>query len=342
MKQLVVDGHYLDAFTSWGDLDYSLCWPGYSDELTFDVASYPRNLRIGAIAMLIWGGERIWAGPLEEPVRGERLRAKGLHRMAEDYTALDPSSNVTTVPYTAVDAAIAGSGGRAALPWTRGIPFGVFDTAPLKTDAPSTLKQVIDANAALFPGEDWGVTPARSLVRMARPTPRLHVRPGGDGIGIARDNYASTLIARYKDSGTSAFTTVIRTDAAAATRWGYKETTISKPLNDGASMTLAQAQAMLDSMLKDGRARPGWTQALELEYGAIVNNHQQPIDLASIKPWEVVRVHGLNEDVADLAGQSYVDMPIARIDLPKKSPVTLTPVGLVNPMGDVLSGKEAA
>ena len=57
------------------------------------------------------------------------------------------------------------------------------------------------------------------------------------------------------------------------------------------------------------------------------------------KPFDSPRVHGLTEDVADLAGQSWVDMPLARINH-SASKAVLTPVGLVSPMQDVLSGKK--
>jgi hypothetical protein len=331
--ELIVDGHYVSAFTAWGDLDWSLCWPGYSDELTFDVASHPSIFKPGKIASLVWGGERMFTGTLDEPTRGQKLRAAGLHRLGEKFTALDGSSNLSLSPNAVLDAAIA-----RGLPWVKPVPWEASNVA-LGTDSPSTVSQIIDAENAAYPGSDWGIFPDHSLRRFARTTPRLHVRPGGDGLGIAWDNYASTLIARYVDSTTHAYTTVIRDDATAEARWGYKEATVSTALNDGAEMTLAQAESVLDSMLAAGRSRPGWTQAIEVEYGAVLNDYQQPVDLATIRPYEAIRIHGLAEDVSDLAGQSWVDMPLARINH-SGSTATLTPVGLVSPMGDVLSGKK--
>lgn len=331
--QLIVDGHYLSALTAWGDLDWSLCWPGYSDELTFDVASHPSIFKPGKVASLVWGGERLFAGTLDEPVRGQKLRVAGLHRLGEKYAALDGSGNLSLATDTAVPAAI----GRG-LPWSWVVGGGT--TVPLGTDTPPSITQIVDAQTAMLPGVDWGVRPDGMAFGRARSAPRLHIRPGGDGLGIAWDNYASTLIARYVDSTTHTYTTVTRSDAAAEARWGYKEAVLGTALNDGAEMTLAQAQAVLDSMLAAGRARPGWTQAIEVQYGAVLNNHQQPVDLATIKPYETIRVHGLTEDVGDLAGQSYVDMPLAAIKHNKaNASAVLTPVGLLDPMGDVLSGK---
>lgn len=326
--QMVVDGHYLGTLTAWGDLEWGLCWPGYSDELTFDIASYPSILKPGAITSLVWGGEALWSGTLEEPVRGQKLRASGLHRLGEKYAALDGSGNLSLDVNIVVDAAI----GRG-MPWAK--PFGLGGTVPLGSDSPSTVADVVAASDAQFPGYATGVEPDRRLVRRQRTSPRLHVRPGGDGLGIAWDNYASTLIARHFNGTT--YATVIRTDAAAEARWGHREATISYALNDGATTTTAQAQAILDSMLANGRSRPGWTTPIEVEFGAVLNEHGQPIDLATIRPYETIRVHGLAEDVSDLAGQSWVDMPLERIRHVGPT-TTLTPVGLVAPMQDVLSG----
>lgn len=337
--QLVVGGHYLSALTAWGDLDWSLCWPGYSDELTFDVASHPSVFKPGAMTSLVWMGERLWSGTLDEPVRGQKLRAAGLHRVGEKYAALDGSLNLSLTPNTVIDAAI----GRG-LPWIRTASWNLYGDPPLSTDSVSNVTQVIDGNTALHPPTwDWGVLPSGVMDRCERTTPRLHVRPGGDGLGIAWDNYASTLIARYVDSTTHNYTTAIVTDAVAGARWGYKEVTLSKPLNDGAEMSNADAISILESMLAKGRSRPGWTSPIEVEFGGILGNNQQAIDLRAIRPYEQVRVHGLDEDVADLAGRTWVDMPIARIQHTASKPqsVVLTPVGLVSPMLDVLSGKSA-
>lgn len=335
--QLIVDGHHLDAFTTWGDLDWSLCWTGHSDELTFDVTSHPRVARTGALAMLTFGGIPVWSGPLEEPVRGEKLRAKGLFRMGDDFTALDGMGDLSIDPDVAVPAAIA-----RGLPWQFGLGFGVVP--PLDADKPTTISALLTAQAVQLPGYGWGILPNGRDRRAPHAPPRLHVTTGGGTLGIARDNYASTLIARYLDSTTSTYKTAIRVDAAAARRWGQREVTLPALLNDGAAMTLTEAQTILESMLAAGRARPGWTSAIEVEYGAILNNHQQPVLLESIPPYATVRVHGLDEDVTDLAGQTWVDMPVARIDHRSSRPgaITLTPVGLVDPMGDVLQGKSAA
>lgn len=333
--ELVVGGHYLALMTSWGDLDWSLCWPGYSDELTFDVASHPSTLRPDAPVALVWAGEKLWSGTLDEPVRGQRLRAAGLFRKGEQYAALNGGGNLSLYPNEAVDVAI----GRG-MPWTNPTG-GLVGPVPLGTDAPSTVAEVLAAMDAQTPSWATGIAPSGQLIRRERSAPRLHIRPGGDGLGIAWDNYASTLIARYVDSTTHLYTTVIRSDATAEARWGYRERTVSSALNDGAEMTLTQAQAVLDSMLASGRSRPGWTTPVEVEYGGVVTERQQPVDLATIRPYETVRVHGLTDDVGDLAGQSYVDMPLARIQHQRTS-VVLTPVGLVSPMQDVLTGKTAA
>lgn len=329
--QLIIGDQWLSASTSWGDLEWGLCWPGYSDELTFDVSAIPGACKPGASVLLVWGGEALWGGTLEEPVRGERLRASGLHRLGENYAALDGSGNPSALTDTAVPVAI----GRG-LPWSWKTGAGL--TAPINLDTPVTISELVDAQTALLGGVDWGIDPRGTTVSTTRPTPRLHLRPGVDGLGIAWDGYCSTIVARYKDSTSGVLTTVIRTDAAAADRWGYKEHTLTTAINDGAAMTLAQAEAILDSLLAHGRSRPGWTTNLEVEYGDVVNNHGQSVELATIKPWEQIRIQGLTDDVGDLSGRTWVDMPLARINHDGPT-TTLTPVGLVSPMLDALEGK---
>ena len=330
--ELIIDGRYLSLHTAWGDLDWSLCWPGYSDEATFDVARQPSWFKPGLLGYLVWGGQKMFAGTLEEPTRGNQVRLTGLHRLGEKYAALDGSANMSLIPDTAIDAAIV-----RGLPWSRATSWGA-SAVPLGADSPATLTQVVDADTAQYPGQDWGVLPTGVMVRQARATPRLHVRPGGDGLGIAWDNYASTLIARYYDG--AAYQSATRTDSTAEDRWGYKEAVVPKALNDGATMTLGQAQAILDSMLAKGRAKPGWTTPIEVAYGALTDARQCPVDLRSVKPYEQVRVHGITEDIGGLPGQTYVDMPLARYApaADGKSAV-LTPEGLVSPLTDVLSGK---
>lgn len=331
--QLVVNGRVLSLDgTGWGDLEWGLCWPGYSDELTFDVSRIPSHFRPGSPVSLVWGGEALWSGTLDEPTRGARLRAAGLYRLGEDYAALDGVGGIELVVNDAIDAAII-----RGLPWLR--PDNVSTGAPpMNTDSPPTLTDIITAQFAASETLDWGVRPDRTVARLARSTPRLHVRPGGDGLGIAWDNYASTLIARYNDSGSGVYETATHTDTAAEARWSYREAVVSGALNDGAPMTAAVADDMLASMLAKGRARPGWTTPLEVEYGAITGNRGQPIDLATIKPYETIRVHGISEDIGADPGQTYVDMDIERIR--HKGPTTtIAPVGLVSPMHAVLSGK---
>lgn len=330
--ELVIDGRYLSLHTAWGDLDWSLCWPGYSDEATFDVARQPSWFKPGLLGFLVWGGVKMFAGTLEEPTRGSQMRLTGLHRLGENYAALDGLGAMSLAPNEALTTAIA-----RGLPWTK--PDLWPDIAvPLGMDSPATLTQVIDADTALIPGHDWGVLPDSSIRRFARPAVRLHVRPGGDGLGIAWDNYASTLIARYYDG--AAYQSATRTDSTAEDRWGAKEAVVPKALNDGATMTLAQAQAILDSMLAKGRAKPGWTTPIEVAYGALTDARQCPVDLRSVKPYEQVRVHGITEDIGGLPGQTYVDMPLARYaPAADGKTAVLTPEGLVSPLTDVLSGK---
>ena len=100
--ELIIDGRYLSLHTAWGDLDWSLCWPGYSDEATFDVARQPSWFKPGLLGFLVWGGQKMFAGTLEEPTRGSQMRLTGLHRLGENYAALDGLGAMSLAPNEAL------------------------------------------------------------------------------------------------------------------------------------------------------------------------------------------------------------------------------------------------
>ena len=336
---LTIGGHHLSAFTSWGDLDWSLCWPGYSDELTFTVRSHTHILTTGAPVTLACCGVPLWSGTLAKPTRGQPLRAGGLHRLAGEYAALNEGGDVSVYADEATDVAI-----DRGLPWVKRISLG-GGAQPLKTDAPVKVSDVLTSASEQLAGDQaWGILPNKELTRRSRPPARFHLRPDSVDLGIATDNYGSTIIARYLDSTTSTYETAIRVNPGAAERWGYKELTLPKALNDGAAMTLVEAASVLETIASRGRARPGWTDAIEIPYGVLLNDRQQPVDLYGIRPWDTVRAHGIDGRVADLAGQTWVELPAARIMHSDSKPdvVTIAPVGLVDPMGDIIKEMTAA
>ena len=330
--QVVVDGTYVSALVPWGDLEWSTVFPGGSDALSFEVARSHKIFRPDAIVELYLGGECLWCGTLIDPTRGEPLVAEGLHRKAEDYMALTSTFEATLNPVFAVYEAS-----------VRGMPFGSVDylggTATLDPDQPHSVAKVLDASA-LELGQEWAVDPVTRKAYLApwATTPAFHLLPGVDGLAISREGYACQVFARYLDSGSSTYETISSHDTAAHDRWGHVERTLPDLLGEGVAMTATQAQDLVDGLMAQGASQIGWASPIEVQYGDVVNDYQQSVALHKITAGQVVRLHGLVEDVADLAGRSWVDVPVARV-VHKDATATIEPRGLASPMNDALTGK---
>lgn len=342
--EVIIDGTWLSALMPWGDLEWSTCWPGGTESITFSVARSHRLFRPDARVELDYGGIRLALGSMVEPVRGEPLLAEGLHRKAEDFAALSYAGEAILAVSGAVDAAIF-----RGMPW-EDLPLyednNLLDppttsNAALDPDQVHSVAALIDASAqerATY----WGIDPQTARAFMSNwETAKLHMLPGVGGLAISRDGYASTIKARYLDSGTSTYLTVTGHDAAAAARWGYVERTLNQPLGEGAAMTAARAQSLVDGLIAQGRSKIGWATPLEVEHGDVVTEHGQPVDLTTVAARQTVRLHGLVDDLADLAGQTWVDVPIGRTRH-KDGVVTIEPRGLSQPMNDALAATVGA
>lgn len=340
--EIIVDGHWLSALMPWGDLEWVTSWPGGTESITFDVARNHRLFRPDARVEIDRGGVRLALGSLLDTPRGAPLQAEGLHRKAEDEPALSSLGNATLAVGEAVDAAIT-----RGLPWSRPNPDyayastgainppGSTDVA-LDPDRLHSLAEELDATAAAN-GCHWGVGTDGVLQVLPWEPASLHMLPGMTGLAISRDGYASTLHARYLDLTTMTYQTVTATDTAAESRWGRVPRTLTEPLAQGAAITEADAQQILDGLIAQGRSAIGWATSLEVQKGDVVTENGQPVDLCRIHARKTLRLHGLVQDFADLAGRMWVDVPIARTRH-KVGSVTIEPRGLSSPMNDALAG----
>lgn len=348
---VVIDGHRLSLVMPYGDLDWVTCWPGGTESIELDVPRAHRLFRPGAIVTLDVGGTPVASGVLADPpARGGRLRAEGLFRAAEDFTALAPAPGYE--PATGANQAVHEAIGRG-MPWRRVSvehwAGSQYDMAPvpgnrgmphLDPDQPHSVAQYLD-QAAIERGRSWGVNPRGYAVMRGWPTiPRLHTTPDIDGLAITRDGYASTLHARFTDAADSTVKTITRTDADAERRWGRVERTITKPLAEDKPISRADAEAILDGLLEAGRAQIGWTAPIEVEYGDVLTDRQAPVPLALINAGALLRVHGLASQATNLGGVTHADVRLARVRHTRHT-ATLEPVGLSSPMNDALAGVEA-
>lgn len=342
-SEIIIDGHRLSALMPWGDLEWVDCWPGGTESITFGVARSHPLFRPGAIVELDHGGIRRAVGALTEPTKGDPLVAEGLHRQGEDYAALDASGDVSPTVHDAVDQARV-----RGLPWIRvetggpsefdlsPVPF--VDGAPdLDLEQPHSVAQYLDASAQRR-GEVWGIDPYQRVIMAGWQPVSLHMLPGLDGLGASLDGYASVLHGRYLDSGTSTYKTRTDQDDTAIARWGRVEKTLPGLLAEGLAITATRAQELLIGLLEQGTSQIGWASSIEAQFGDVVNEYQRPVDTYGISSRHTIRLHGLVDDVADLSGRTWVDVPIARVHHKADGSATLEPRKLSTPMNDALAG----
>lgn len=333
--EVIIDGHWLSTIMPWGDLEYSTCWPGGTDSITFGVARSHPLFRPDAIVELDLAGTRIAAGTMVEPSRGAPITVEGLYRKAEDYAALEGDEAAIYVN-GAVDEAAA-----------RGMPFvragdlspepGVTGSPLLDLDRPHSVARFLDA-AAQQRGGHWGVSPTRAAYIAGWIPADIHMLPGVDGLAASRDGYASKLFARFLLDVDGLYHMYGLEDFAATERWGYVERTLSEPLGEGVAMSWDQAGALMQGLLDQGRSKMGWATPIEAQYGDIVNDYNEPVDLHRVFARRCLRLHGLEQDVADLAGQTWVDVQMARTIHRSDGSVLIEPRGLSSPMNDSLAG----
>lgn len=344
--EVIVAGERLSTLMPWGDLEWVTCMPGGTESITFDVTRNRRTFRPGALVEVDYGGLRLACGLLTEPSRGAPLVAEGLFRKGEDFTALvNNTGEVAPGVNSAVNDAIV-----RGMPWIHagaGDPTGdlapqptVSDVPKLDLTQPHSVAQYLDASAQQR-GQLWWVDANRVVRMTAWPTvATYHLRSGIDGLGISRDGYASTLIARYNDVGTGTYRTATAHDEAATERWGYVERTLTAPLAEGAPITAAAATALLEGLLLQGQSQIGWTKPITVEFGDVVTAHDKPVDINRLRAGEVLKVHGLEHDAADLDGGTTAHLPYARTRH-QGTTVQIEPLGLSSPMNDALAGVAA-
>ena len=290
---------------------WSTIWPGGSDVATVAVDQIPAWVRTGQVFELVEHGRVLWVGILKRPEGGTTLTAEGLHRAGEDHAALDSADEMTLVPDVAITQAIA-----RGLPWV--LPTGGISTDPVAIEAagPLSVAALLDAYCEIE-GLHWGIDPqTRTVVTRPREStgPDWHVTPGLSGLSMDTDAFASTLIGRYVDAE-GVYKTAIAERTPDGSRWDavVKDRLVPDLLSEGAALAEGEAVGILQSELAD-RNRPAWSAPVVIAEGELAGNLQQPVRLSSAAAGDVVRIHGLVEDVADLAGRTWVDMRVGKID----------------------------
>lgn len=327
--QLRIAGLWASSIAPWGGLEWATKITGGMDEITWamDTDTLFRHpaLRPDALVEIFDGPSRIGAGLMVEPdVASGSFTATGLYRAAEHYLCLDGSDLGTSIPNVAIDAAIA-----RGLPWKRRDSFYASRHTPEGDNAvegsnnlASLLDGVADGVSAYWRiDEDGYVTGG-----VAATTPTWHLPAGLTDLGLAEDEYASDLYSRRLATG-GTFAIDSRGDAAARAAFGRREAAVD--LTSLAVINSAKAEGILDGMLAKGRARPAFTESVEVSSQQLLTAGGVPGDLSMVQAGQVVRSHGFYDDIAYLSGRTYLDWLIGETKYEDGSDViTLSPQGL--------------
>lgn len=329
---LVTDRH------AWGDLTFSSSWPGGCKEASWSAsttyeARHPALVR-GALVEVMYGGYRLWAGDLQEPVweGGEaRFTAAGLCRRGERYVAFDSSLNTTDRADTAIDEA---NGRGTGLDWTRATSIPTTSLGAGTTDAVNTVTALLDAHAEKL-GQRWAVGADGVVYMAADPTtPAYFLTPGAADLGVGDDNYASHVILRHRTTTGTPYRSAIYPSLAAAPtayelKYGHSEFT--RDITDLGPMSNADADSLAQKVYEQSKARPGWTNGLEVTANELLTAGGAPADLAIVAAEGAGKLLRLNGVPDEVALTPYTDVVIGEASWQVGSEtVNLSPVGLVS------------
>lgn len=307
---IVVGGRWLAMECLYGDVEISTVWPGGSEELSWSMGTPPAHRFAGGETVAAYyGGAALWAGALLEPDPSQdRTVAAGAYREGEGFAAIDNTGAATTVLDTAIDQAIS-----RGLRWTRPTSIRNTSFAIDVSQGPVTVSAELDMLNDVN-GQRWGVDPFRQVYVASDPTvPAYQTLPLPNGAGFALDHYASTLIGRYLDSGTSTYKTVTVTDSTAAAQHQTVEQIVD--LTGRGAISSTQATNHLTSLQTLAKAIPTWTAPMEFSYGELLNNGGTPVALEVVQAGQLLRVHGGWDLAQRLNGQMFLDVLIGRTQL---------------------------
>lgn len=235
--------------------------------LTIDFSmALPRGFRHyalqqGALVQVCAGPLVIDAGVMAEPDRDNgTFTADGLSRIAERFLTAD-AANLDA----AIDAALSRGLGSY---WSR--PTSLSATGAVPAYVP--LSRALDEHVARNKSMRWRVAPdGRLQTYLYDTTPTLALSPTTPAMQTADDNYASRLFVGHASGVTQV------ADAGSAERHGAREEYV-----DLSSLSLINAEEVAGAILADGKARPAYTEGLEVFAGQLTN-----LGGAAPEPWQV-------------------------------------------------------
>lgn len=319
-EQVVIDGHWLDLICPWGDLSYTTVWPGGSGTASWSTYKPPsRLLRANLPVKLVVGAQVFWAGISDEPDRDTgAMSATGLWTQGNNWRALTSGGAANRVPDVAIPNAIA-----RGMPWA-GLPVGGVWGSLVDVDitgGPVTITQLLQQFCD-YSGRRWAVDPnGQPYTAPDNTVPAYHMWPDQNMASDSTD-LATVLQGRFLD-GSYTYQTTYATDTLAVANGYELEATVD--LTNRGAMGYTAATAILQTALDQGRSTPRWTSQITAAYGDITNAGGVPIPLHSVAANQVVRLHGLLDDVNLLRGDTVVDVLIGQTSV-NGGVLTMTPI----------------
>lgn len=290
----------------------------------------------GALAELMDGPAVKWAGVVSDiDWNGGRVTCNGIAYEAARYPALDGSGNASANPRTVANANL--TRGWSILSVDSSVPNTNFtDAAEGSNDQTALFDAFTDQE-----GERWYVGADRVLRWASDPTtPTWHIRPKVVDLGVADDDYVSAVAVRYQAS-TTTYATALREDTAVTAKFGYR--VFMHDITAYGVVAALKAQLIGDGILAKGRARLGWTSSIEVTPTELLTSGGVPGDLTMVEGGrQLLRVHGLYDDVKWLDGQTYLDVVIGEsVHTDGSGVITLSPVGKVAETPEEIAEEQA-
>lgn len=337
-EQILVDGTWLSTIPSVygvGDLRYSTAARG-CEQASWSMSLSPTfghpALLAGKIVEIRVGPKNVWQGTLDEPDRtdnGWSFSAAGLAAEGESFLCFDEDLNTTSIPDVAIDQAIA-----RGLPWKR--PVSISAVPYADGDSTAALNKVgpLLDSWSLSESKPWGVNADAEVYAVTDPVmPKWYLTAGSGKVGLADDEYASTLFGRYQSDASTYATAMVEDPAAAFAH--YREEGID--LTTLGYVDGTKATAVLDGRLADGKARYAWTKALTVSGLQITTPGGQPAFLPFVRAGDKARLFGVVSQQG--IPLPYLDFIIGRTELQAGAKtIVISPRELAaRTLGDVLA-----
>lgn len=303
----------------------------------------------GAVVEVFVGGNRVWRGLLEEPVRGVpwSFTARGVAGFASSFAAIDGSNNPTTVPSTAVTQAVA-----RGWPATVGVTFSGSAYGQASPTQTNRLDALLNGWSQAT-NVRWGVDKdGVAFARADATTATLVLEASDVQIGVADDSLFTVVVARYVSSLTTpvdagdvaqpnGWSSVVVTDAAAVARWGRREYVMD--LTKLGLLTGGTATSYATQQLSQLTV-PAWTNRVTVDSSKLRTLGGLPVDPTAVEAGQVVRLFGLQDGLGRLRSELQLNVPLGEVDYEDGSPlVTLAPVKLAaRTLADVIADLEPA